>query len=424
MIRPRIILLSASLVLCGVAFANEWLPVAQATEPRSSPDSLTVTSGPLRFEERLIRGDYGYAYGIAAADLDHDGDLDLTSADTTNDLLLWFENDGHGQLTEHRIAEQDPGWFERHQIIDMNGDGHLDVVVVKNRVGDLLWFENSGHPRDGQVWQRHVITEKTLPGMYDVAAADFDGDGDIDCAASSYGRGNLFASYENPGPSNGSPPWDMRIIERDLGETRTIEAADINRDGRPDLLGTAMTANLTVWYENTGEPGAARWRKRIIDDQSGHPVHGHAFDFDGDGDLDVIMALGYFSGAEVEDTNQVAWYENLGTPGSGETWQKHRVGDLASGFEAVAGDLDGDGDNDIVATSFGGPLSGVTWFENPGAGSSETWKSYPLKELWQNSNSVIIVDLDADGRLDIAACAERGANEFRWWRNLGPVAAP
>lgn len=42
-----------------------------------------------------------------------------------------------------------------------------------------------------------------------------------------------------------------------------------------------------------------------------------------------------------------------------------------------------------------------------------------LKEKWPNANQVIAVDLNKDGRVDLAATAERGANEFRWWRNEG-----
>ena len=44
-----------------------------------------------------------------------------------------------------------------------------------------------------------------------------------------------------------------------------------------------------------------------------------------------------------------------------------------------------------------------------------------LKSPWSKVAQPIIVDLDGDGRLDIVACAERGSNELRWWRNLGPA---
>jgi hypothetical protein len=42
-----------------------------------------------------------------------------------------------------------------------------------------------------------------------------------------------------------------------------------------------------------------------------------------------------------------------------------------------------------------------------------------LKDNWRSANQVIIVDINGDGKLDIAACAERGSYEFRWWRNEG-----
>ena len=42
-----------------------------------------------------------------------------------------------------------------------------------------------------------------------------------------------------------------------------------------------------------------------------------------------------------------------------------------------------------------------------------------IKDHWSNAVTVVLADLDNDGRLDIVACAERGANEIRWWRNLG-----
>ena len=49
------------------------------------------------------------------------------------------------------------------------------------------------------------------------------------------------------------------------------------------------------------------------------------------------------------------------------------------------------------------------------------WSMQMLKENWPLANQVILADLNGDGRLDIIACAERGSNELRWWRNEGTI---
>jgi hypothetical protein len=369
---------------------------------------------PVSFTEHLIGDKYGYAYGIAAADLDGDGHIDLTSADATGNNLYWYQNDGTGRFKRHFISKNEPGWFERHAIGDINGDGKPDVVVVKNLHGDVVWFQNSGTPADGKPWQRHVINKGGLPGAYDVALADFDGDGHLDVAASSWRKGNRFVWFRNPGKGRGA--WTMYTIEADLAETRTVRAADFNGDGKIDLLGTASSANLIVWYENPGNPATQGWKKHIIDDKSHRPVHGQPVDLDGDGDIDVVMALGFYG-----QGGEIAWYENVGKPGNGTVWKKHVIcPDFPQAFEAVAADVNGDGHLDVIATAWG-PNGRVVWFENPGDPKKVPWKMHVLKEKWSMANQVIVADLNGDKRPDIAAVAERGANEFRWWTNEGPA---
>jgi hypothetical protein len=402
----------------AVALAGGW-------SGRAAPDEKPAAA-PVRFGEQLVRDGYGYAYGLAAADLDGDGDLDLVSSDTTDDktpekvngTLLWFENDGKGAFKQHVIDKNEAGWFERLAVGDLDGDGRPDVVVVLNRAGSVAWFQNPGTPAT-RPWKRHAVVTGGLPGAYDVAIGDFDGDGRQDVAASSWVRGNRFAWYRNPGKDGFAKEWPAQVVEDKLAETRTVAVADFNGDGRPDLLGTASGASLVVWYENVGKRGdPPKWTKRVIDDKTPAPIHGHPADMDGDGDADVVMAHGMRDALAASDKHRVGWYENVGKPGKGTEWKRHDVGALPGAFEAVAADLDGDGKQDIAATAWG-PAGRVVWFRNPGAAGA--WPVYALKEKWVNANSVIAADLDGDGRIDLAATAERGANECRWWRNLGPA---
>jgi len=146
-------------------------------------------------------------------------------------------------------------------------------------------------------------------------------------------------------------------------------------------------------------------------------VHGHAVDVDGDNDADIVMALGFNLTKDIAETHQVVWYENVGSPGFGSGWKKHVIGSLHDAFEAIAGDVDGDGDLDVAATGWGDP-GRVVWFENPGDPKGE-WKKHVLKDAWRRANQIILFDADGDKRLDLAATAERGTNELRFWRNVG-----
>ncbi|MBI1917054.1 MAG: VCBS repeat-containing protein [Planctomycetes bacterium] len=401
--------------------------VLLAGEPSAVPEPpRTVEAGPLRFTEIRLLSNYTYSYACAAADLDGDGHLDLTSSDAEpNSNLYLLLNDGKGNfkhsfIQKYAKQEDQPIRLERHAIGDINRDGRPDVVIVDNLKWDIRWFENPGKEKIRQPWKLHrIAAPKEVPGSYDVALADLDGDGDLDVAVSSWRFGNRFDWFENVGSPGDGSQWKRHLIDEKIGETRTIAVADFNGDGKPDLLGTSRTGNLVVWYENPGKPATLPWKKHIIDDKTLSPMHGHAVDMDGDGDLDVLMTYGIVT-PDSPHSHQIAWYENVGKPGKGTEWKKHViVSKFPSGFEAVAGDLDGDGDVDVVATGWG-PQGRLVWVENTGD-PKKGWKMHTIKQNWPNAVTVILADLNKDGRLDIVACAERGANELRWWRNEGPV---
>ena len=147
------------------------------------------------------------------------------------------------------------------------------------------------------------------------------------------------------------------------------------------------------------------------------PTHGRPVDMEKDGDFDVIMAFGIRGTLDDELSHKVVWYENLGL---GKEWKRHDIGKVPYGLDTAFGDLDGDGDFDVVATGCAGggdrSQGEVCWFENNGDPQGE-WTRHLLRKYPQAA-SVLVVDFDRDGRLDIAACSEGGT--AYWWRNLGP----
>ena len=98
------------------------------------------------------------------------------------------------------------------------------------------------------------------------------------------------------------------------------------------------------------------------------------------------------------------------------------VGPLPYAFEAVASDLDGDGDQDVIATAWS-KGDRVVWFENEGA--CRDWKMHVIKIGFHAANQVIVADLDGDQLPDIVSSSDDGSRrvqgslELRWWKNEG-----
>jgi hypothetical protein len=372
----------------------------------------------------------------------------VTASDARkNNSLYWFENEGEGRFSRHLVFHRPPpAWrMERHALADLNRDGLTDIVVVENSTGDITWLENLGPSRVKEPWRPHPIClSAQVPGAYNVAVGDIDGDGWLDIAASSWRMGNMFSIHLNPGvramrggdfmqdaaSANNWAVWKQTNVAEQLLETRMVKLADMDGDGDMDIVGTATRSGVILWLENpflaggdaktpAGESRSpAFWVQHIID-RTGRPSHGQVVDMNGDGRLDVLVASGMGSDLITSEfmpvIPRIAWYEN---PKNGNQWERHVVSEsFPQGFEAGSVDLDSDGDMDVVATAWQrGPGVSLAWFENLGGGA---WTQHPLKQDWQNAVQVVVADIDCDGRPDIIACAEGDAHELRWWRNLG-----
>ena len=265
----------------------------------------------IRFTERLVSAEFRYAFALSAADLTGSGSLDLVATDADRGLY-WFENDGAGTFTRHVVHLRTNELLERHAVADVDGDGKPEIVCVDNLNGCLLSFGFDGDPRDPRSWRQSYITEGGIPGAYDVAIADLDGDGDLDVAASGWRISNQIAWFESRGGA-----WIKHMIDDDAPEARAVCAADVDGNGLIDLVGTASKRGEVAWYRNPGTSLDSPWTKHVID-TAPRPIHGHPADMDGDGDVDLVMALGFDlpKDADPAGTQQIVWYENDGSPAS------------------------------------------------------------------------------------------------------------
>ncbi len=253
-----------------------------------------------------------------------------------------------------------------------------------------------------QNWTEHLIpsqigiTRRTI-------AADIDGDGNMDILRVSNSGQENFAWFRNEdGIGNFGP---MQIIGN-LEQPRFISSGDLDGDGDIDVIGTSPVAPMDklVWYENLDGQGTFGNVNVINTATQGQGAVAVA-DIDGDGDNDLIV--------NSQDDRTLAWYKNLdgqGTFGASQIV----ITDFITSTGLSVGDIDGDGDIDIVAGTPG--TRRMSWFENlDGLGNfgSPNMVSTPgLAILF-----VFIADFDGDGDNDIVGTS--GAIDLiAWWENL------
>jgi hypothetical protein len=138
-----------------------------------------------------------------------------------------------------------------------------------------------------------------------VFAADLDGDGDPDALSASYFDDEI-AWYENRLDEASADFGPQQTISTLADAAQSVFAADLDRDGDPDVLSASSEDDKIAWYENRLDEASADFGpQRVISAFANGALSVFAADFDGDGDPDV---LGVSSGDE-----PIAWYENPGT---------------------------------------------------------------------------------------------------------------
>ncbi|MCK5842202.1 MAG: T9SS type A sorting domain-containing protein [Candidatus Sabulitectum sp.] len=281
---------------------------------------------------------------------------------------------------------------------DVDMDGDADIIAASFIDNKILWWENLN---EGISWQSHAVASN-LAGAFGAVCADVDNDGDNDILGTAMGAKKVIW-WENLDGTGTS--WDEHIIDDSLDGAKGIATVDMDEDGMIDVVASAKSDDMVVWYRNNGSGGS--WTKHIVVSDFDCAMSVDPIDFDNDGDLDILSA------AKLEGA--VRWFEN--TDGSGTTWIEHSVDeDLYYARGAHAGDIDGDGDVDVLCAGGISKSSGmVRWWENTD-GTATNWTQHVIDPEFHGPFSVLQFDVDQDGDLD-AVSGSLAENVICWWEN-------
>lgn len=473
----------------GKALADALIPPppGQALSDRLFRNDLDAATGPHFVDVTEPAGidARGYGMGVASADYDNDGDVDLLVTNLVG-VQLW-NNQGDGRFEDRTLAAglATRRWPVSAAFLDYDRDGLLDLYLANyvefttaaNKrcfaptsardycsplvypVGQDQLYHNIGEGRFVETTDQAGINQANGPAL-GVVVADFNGDGwsDIyvanDAAANQLWINQRDGSFLDDAMLSGAAVNMDGKAEASMG----VDAADFDGDGDEDLFMTHLTGETNTLYVNNGE-GWFEDRSLatgLAAASKGYTAFGTAwFDYDNDGLLDLFTANGEVRTVPIlahagdryplHQPNQL--FRNLGqarfietTVLAGEALQPSEVS-----RGAAFGDIDNDGDTDIVVANNNGPVRllinqvgsarhwiGVRLLERHGrdalgarvkftqAGSPPRWRRVRSDASYASANDprILLGLADNDRPVDVEVHWPDG--QVQTWKTLAP----
>ena len=375
-------------------------PPATSPTSRLFRNDLTVGadgSRKLRFTDVTDKAGVGartYGMGAATGDYDGDGDLDLLVTSFGPETL--YRNNGNGTFTDvtRESGVGDQQWSAGAAFVDYDRDGDLDLFVANyldftiannKRCNDSLGardycsprsyrpvpdrlYRNDGKGRFTDVTEAAGITKADGAGL-GVSTGDYNGDGWLDIYVANDATPNQLwinqknGTFKDDGLLSGSALNAAGNPEGSMG----IASGDFDLDGDEDLFVTNIVGETFVLYANDGHGSFddARARVGLAAPTAAFTGFGTDwFDYDNDGWLDLFIANGAVNIIEAQRGEKFPFKmrnQLFRNTGNGRFEQTSKAGGPAFerpdiGRAAAFGDIDNDGDVDIVTTNNNGPV--------------------------------------------------------------------
>jgi hypothetical protein len=337
-------------------------------------------------------GDRGYGNGVACADVDEDGDVDLYVTNTGPNVLLLNEGGGRFRDATAEAGVGDPGWGTSAAFLDADGDGLLDLfvtnyldwsVATELPCMDALSRPDYCSPKNYRTPARDVFYRNLGGGRFEdlseasgVAAepgnglglgcADFDGDGNVDVFVANDGMADHLWLGDGAGNFvNRAYAWGCATDLNGLKKAGMgVAVADVDDDLDVDLLVCNLDRESDSMFLNEGTyfaDGTARMGLASVSKAFTRFGMGW-IDLDLDGRLDLFQANGRVQRARTAVAGDPYAEENLvfrGTAGGRFEEVRPRGGtgeELSATSRAAAfGDVDGDGGIDVLVVNRDGP---------------------------------------------------------------------
>jgi hypothetical protein len=344
------------------------LPVVAADQGAQPAGPATNVSW-----QRIVIDTKFRAEGVAVADINKDGKLDIIVGD------VWYEAPDWKMHVIRKDRAFDPAVYSESFCVfveDLNGDGWPDVIVVPFPGNPIYWYENP-QGRD-EPWKEHLICHSCCNETPQYQ--DLHGKGKKVLIMGVQPKGKNLSGNEGqmfwlaPGPDP-YQPWEMHAISEP-----SIPAKEIEIEAKGDIQGQKQTFKLKVEGKET--PGTARF------------WHGLGVgDLNGDGRPDVICTAGWWEQPRDDD---------------GRPWKFHPAKLGGPCADMIAYDVDGDGKMDIISSSahnFG------IWVhqQRMGKDGKRVFVEQVLfKDLIAQTHALVCVDVDGDGLKDLVTGC-------RWW---------